>query len=163
MVTPPQHTLSSEIGKAVSDIKELQSNPILISISDYIRGSEIFEKEDERETNNLKKSTDSLQKSLDTGIYDDSQIVIIYKEVVGLWERIAWIYQKNVSLANKEINNIKNTVEKFYITKKDSDKQINELENKLKIANKQTQEVPKIKDIKNLNMETKKWNQKKIT
>jgi len=156
MVTPPQHTLSSEIGKAVSDIKELQSNPILISISDYIRGSEIFEKEDERETNNLKKSTDSLQKSLDTGIYDDSQIVIIYKEVVGLWERIAWIYQKNVSLANKEINNIKNTVEKFYITKKDSDKQINELENKLKIANKQTQEVPKIKDIKNLNMETKK-------
>lgn len=133
MVTKPEHTKSSEIGTGNFTIKELQDNPIFVPISDYLKGSAIFEKEDERETNNLSKSKDRLNKSLDTGIYDNSKIVIIYKEVISLWERIAWIYQKNVSLANKQIALMKNATDKFYITKMEFKKQIDDLEEELKL------------------------------
>lgn len=132
MVTKPEHTKSSEIGTLTTNIKELQKNPIMIPISDYQKGSSLFEKEDEREVNNLQKITEKLTTLKQTGIYDDSQIAIVYNEVVGIWERLAWIYKKNVSLANSQIAEMKKVVENFYITKEKLVEETKFLENEIK-------------------------------
>jgi len=132
MVTPPEHTKSSEIGTATTDIKELQKNPILIPISDYIKGSIIYEKEDEREISNLQSAMEILKELQKTGIYEDSKIALAYKEVVQIYQRIAWIYKKNVSLANSQISQIKKTTESFYVTRQELQTQIEILEEELK-------------------------------
>lgn len=147
MATKPKHTDSSEIGTVTLDIKELQKNPILVPILDYLKGSQIFEKEDKRESENLKTISDELKKLQDTGIYEDSRIAIKYEEAVGLWERIAWIYQKNVSLANNQITQIKKTVEKFYVTKVELENQISLLEDELEKEKAKSKELAKPKEI----------------
>ena len=140
----PEHTKSSEIGTITSNVKEFQKNPIAVPISDYLKGSSIFEKEDEREISNLERANNRLKILKDTGIYDESQIAIVYNEVVELWVRIAWIYKKNVSLANQQIAEIKKVVEEHYITNNDSLKKIKQLSEELKLESKKSK--PQEKD-----------------
>lgn len=145
-----EHATSSEIGIATSNVKEFQKNPIMLPVSDYLKGSVIFEKEDSRETENLKKAKENLDEFKKTGIYDDSRIAISYEQVVGIYERIAWIYKKNVSLANSQIAELKKVVERLYVTKEESNNNIEILKEELKILENKLQEKSELAKSQNL-------------
>jgi len=120
----PTMITSNELGKVSKDINEIKKNPILHAISNYLNGCQIYEKEDEREREELKIQLNEIKKLLDTGIYEDSTIAHAYKKLFDIYNRLLWIYTKNVSLANQEIVRIKKIVDKHYVSKDKYDEDI---------------------------------------
>lgn len=106
-----------DLDKLPSSLEDINKNPILKPLLEYLNATKQYEQEDERETNYLNERIKELNELLDTGIYEDSHIAKIYKTVFDVYERLLWIYSRNVDLANDKIIDIKKTVEKYYILK----------------------------------------------
>jgi hypothetical protein len=59
---------------------------------------------------------EALTKLLDTGIYANSLIALKYKDVLEVYQRLLFIYQKYSEMVEKRIRDINDIVKKYYIT-----------------------------------------------
>ena len=107
---------------------EMSKHPIYKPVSEYLKSAEIFEQEDERESDELKKALTKLNSSIDEDIISESVIAQLYERIGGVYERLLWIYSKNVSLANSKIKDMLDVIGKYYVTRKDYDERLAELE-----------------------------------
>ncbi len=131
---------SEYIGEIPTVISEIQKNPIYKPLGDYITASQMFEEEDEREAAELKSKLQALNDLIGVGIYNDSPIASAYQKVLEIWERIAWVYTKNISLANRKMGEINSIVQEYYILKEkvsSDDKKLKEQVEELKKKNKE--------------------------
>ena len=77
-----------------TDINSIKNNPVLKPISDFIKAGQIFEDNDNVESNYLKKKIEIKEKYLATGIYDESKIVKVLEDVFESQERLLLLYQQ---------------------------------------------------------------------
>jgi len=115
----PKVMAIKEIGKLPDTIEDMERNPILKPLLEYSRASEMFEKEDERESVFLKEKTGELNELMESDAYEDSSIAKIYREIFEIYQRLLWIYSKNLDLANQKMGEIKRIVKTYYVLKKD--------------------------------------------
>jgi len=130
----------NEISKISENVEDMQNNPILKPLVEYKKGCEIFEKEDERESQFLEEGMKEVNELIKLEIYDESTIARTYKGVVDIYKRMLWTYSKNVHLANEKIIDLKKIVERYYLTTKLHDEELSQLEKK---------HEKEIKDLKN--------------
>ena len=110
-----------DLTKLPSSLEDINKNPILKPLLDYVNATKQYEEEDERETNYLNDKLADLNELLDTGIYEDSQIAKMYKNIFEIYARLLWIYARNVDMANQKIVEMKKIVEKYYVKKEEKE------------------------------------------
>jgi len=127
-----QENTSMELGELPEDLESIKLNPILKPLIDYKKSSELLEKEDKRESDELNEKTNELNSLMQEGIYSQSPIANAYKNILGIWLRIAWIYQKNTGLANKALGELKQMVDTYYISREEYDQTVSNLKAQVK-------------------------------
>ena len=97
--------------------EEVEKEPVLKVIGDYSKLALFFDEEDKKEGEFLKDKLKILDEKIDTGIYDGSSIARAYRDVLYIYQRLLWLYMKNITEANKAIGELYKIVKKHYIKK----------------------------------------------
>ncbi len=107
-----EHYDDMEIPDTIEDIRK---EPIIKPLLDYQKALEIIKKEDASESHYLNEKMEALNKLLETGIYTNSLIALRYKDVLEVYKRLLFIYQKYSEMVEKRIIDIRGIVKKYYI------------------------------------------------
>jgi hypothetical protein len=97
-------------------IEDIKREPIVKPLLDYQKAFDLIKKEDASESHYLNQKMEALTKLLDTGIYANSLIALKYKDVLEVYQRLLFIYQKYSEMVEKRIRDINDIVKKYYIT-----------------------------------------------
>jgi len=133
-----------ELDKLPETIEDIENHPILKPLLEYHKQTSMLEKEDKIEANFLKEIKDEIDEDLKLGIYDNSSIVKKYINLTKEYQRLVLIYSRYTDLADEKIVELKKIVEKYYITKKEHKRTMEEVGGN----NKKTKLNPYAKDEK---------------
>jgi hypothetical protein len=114
----------NELDKLPETIEDIEKHPILKPLLEFHKQASMLEKEDRLEHEFLMKIKEEINKDLETGIYDNSNIVKKYLNLAREYDRLILIYSRYTDLSDEKILEMKHIVEKYYITRNEHEEQV---------------------------------------
>jgi len=124
--------IKEKFGKLPKEIEDVAKDPIIEPIKDYLKYIDKYDSEEDRENEYLEKVKKELDILLEHDVYENSKIANTYRRVLEVMERLLWIYSNVAKDSSDKMIEIKEVVDKKYISKAKHEEEIKKLIKDLK-------------------------------